>query len=369
MPSSTASSSCFSRRGFLGFAAGLPAVACVLQGDLKRSMEYVPEPLDDGWEISTPEEEGLDADAVHAAYERLFDQNEYLESRSLLIIANGKLVSEGYTRTLRDRQRLQHIKSCSKSFTSMLAGIALEQGALSGIDVRLGDILEEAAGSGGGKGDIRLEDLLLMASGLDWDNSVQTGDMMIEEPANTVRFILDRGLSHDPGTHGEYKDCDTHLIGAMVARATGRDLMDLAREHLFDPLGIANAKWEEGRDGLEYGAYGLWLRPRDMARVGVMVSRGGVWQDRQLVPADWLSESFLPRTELEDGPYGYQWWIMEKLNAVSADGHGGQYIYMPRDLDLVFVHTALPYTKAHADGVVIEELEELIGPILAAARA
>lgn len=373
MPSSTGSWSSFSRRRFLRGAAAagtaLPAASCVLQGDLKRPLHYVPVARDDGWEISTPEAEGLDPDAVRGAYTRLFGPDEFLESRSLLVIVNGKLVAEGYPRSPRDLDRKQHVKSCSKSFTSMLAGFALADGALSDLDVRLGDVLEEAAQQGPPRADIRLRDLLVMASGIAWDNGVQTGELMTEEPGNTVDFVLDRPMADTPGARGDYKDCDTHLIGAMVARATGRDLLDLARERLFDPLGVVDVEWEAGRDGLAYGAYGLWLRPRDMARVGVMVSRGGVWEGRQIVPADWLAESTAARVELEAGTYGYQWWIQDRLNAVAADGHGGQYIYMPRDLDLVFVHTALPYTKTHADGVVVEELEEILEPIITAARS
>ena len=353
------------REWLAGAAATLPA-ACVLDGELKLDLEYRPAQLDDGWTIGAAEHVGIDPEALRAVYERFFSEDEYVNARSFLVARRGVLVAEGYARDRRDRDRLQHVKSVTKSITSVLTGQAIERGVLPGIDARLGDLLPQARARGSARADITVEDLLTMRSGIAWENSSETTALMVERPADSVAFTLDRELEGAPGTIAFYKDCDPHLLGAAIAQRAGSSLEALARQWLFGPLGIDRLRWENARDGVDYGAYGAWLRPRDMARLGELCRRGGEWNGERLVSAQWLAESTRHHLELEAGPYGYLWWVRDALTtgAFAADGHGGQYIHVLPAQELVCVHTALPYTPTHEAGIVIEETEELIAMLL-----
>ncbi len=353
------------RRNFmLGLTAATTA-ACALDRRLKANPYFQPTDLVDDWPIGAPEDLGVDPEAVADAYARFFSEDEFLLSRGFLVVRRGVLIAEGYARTMRDRDRLQHVKSVTKSVTSLLVGQAIARGVLPGLDAPLGDLLEEAAAVGGDKANITVEQLLTMRSGLDWENSVETGTLMVDEPANSVKFMLSRPLVREPGSETHYSDADLHLAGAVVSRQAGETLEQLARDWLFDPIGVRDLKWEHHRDGIDYGAYGLWLRPRDMARVGELCRTGGTWDGQQVVPPDWIDTSVQPQVDIEEKPYGYSWWIGEPFGGYAADGHGGQYIYVLPDHDLVFVHTAHPYTKTHGHGVVIEEVEDgLIRPIV-----
>jgi hypothetical protein len=132
---------------------------------------------------------------------------------------------------------------------------------------------------------------------------------------------------------------------------------DFAREHLFGPLGITHYRWLEHADGTTYGPWGLYLTPRDMARVGQLLLQRGQWEGRQLVPEDWLDESTRARPPPDSVRndaglahyglgYGYYWWVSAEHRAFFASGHGGQYILVRPDLQLVVVLTAEPDTKS-----------------------
>jgi CubicO group peptidase (beta-lactamase class C family) len=346
--------------------AAVGPASCVLDKDLKLPMEYDPEPLSDGWPVGDPADVGVDPAAIREVYERFFSEDDYILGRSLLVARRGTLIAEGYVRHRSDRERLQHVKSVTKSLTSLLTGQALERGVLPGLDARLGDLLSEAADRGGEYAELTIEDLLTMRSGLDWENSVQTGELMVEEPANSVEFILARSMVRTPGVDPHYADSDPHLVGAAISRSAGQSLESLARQWLYEPLGIRESKWENGRDEIDYGAYGAWLRPRDMLKIGEMCRLGGQWGETQVVPTSWIEDSSATAVDIDGEPYAYYWWVKDVLSpgAYSADGHGGQYIFVLPAHELVCVQTAHPYTPTHEDGIVSARTEELIEVIL-----
>lgn len=354
------------RRRFLQGLAALP-FGCVLDGRLKLANEHEPEDTGDGWQVGRPEDVGVDPQAVEEVFERFFSEHEFINARSLLIARRGVLIGEGYVRDRADRERLQHIKSASKSVTSLLTGIAIERGVLSGVDAMLGDLLDEAGEHGAPRSELTIAQLLSMRSGLDWENGIQTSQLMLDEPANSVAFMLDRPMARTPGVDTHYADCDPHLVGAAIARQANESLERLARRWLFDPLGISNLKWEHGRDGLDFAAYGLWLRPRDMARLGELCRLGGAWQARSVVSRSWIELGTTARVEIDGLPYGYYWWPREDFaeGAYMAAGHGGQYIHVLPNHELVIVQTALPYTPTPQLGISYELTEELIALIIA----
>jgi CubicO group peptidase (beta-lactamase class C family) len=338
---------------------------CIADPELKLPVEYTPQTRADGWEISTPAREGIDQDGLAAAYREFFSSDRYHTAISLLVVRNGRLIAEGYCRDRGDVDVARNIKSCTKSVTSLLTGIALDQGLISGLDRKVYDYIPEYFDGDPAKRAITLADALTMRTGLDYGDD-DTRDMVINEPESTLRYILARPLSFAPGTRFHYSDGNPQLISGVLERAAGMPLQEFARRELFAPLGITDYVWEKSKDGLTYGPFGLYLKPRDMAKIGQLCLRRGMWNDRRIVSAAWIDSSTTARTNQDSGPYGYYWWVRPEFGAYTAIGHGGNFIYVIPGKNIVIVFTALPNT--HGIEIQAPDFEDLVQMIVSAAR-
>jgi CubicO group peptidase (beta-lactamase class C family) len=130
-----------------------------------------------------------------------------------------------------------------------------------------------------------------------------------------------------------------------VQAATGQRLSEMARARLFAPLGITGERWDAHRDGTTYGGVRLYLTARDMARLGELCLQGGAWNGRQIVPAAWIAAATAPHSTSPEGPYGYHWWV--RPLGYTAQGFGGQYIFVIPRHRLVVVMTADPDAGRH----------------------
>jgi len=327
----------------------LTLTGCIADKNLKLPYSgFNPSQLNDGWVISTPNDQGLDEIKLEQIYRTLFDEAEFTSIRSLLLVRHGNLVGEAYFRDTTDQTRPHHIQSVTKSVASLLVGIAIDQDSLVGVDVRAYDLLPESFDNVEAKRNITLGDLLTMRDGLGFDNG-SDNDALIYQASNSLRYILGKDLVNQPGTTFHYNDGAPTVSLAMIQQATEQNITNFAVENLFSPLGISDYHWELHPDGLAYGGYGLWLLPRDMAKIGLLCLDEGSWQGNQIVTTEWLLES--TQTHVPDAsptPYGYYWWILEGHNGYRAYGHGGQMIIVLTDLDLVAVITA----DSNADPVV-----------------
>jgi CubicO group peptidase (beta-lactamase class C family) len=341
---------------------------CLADEPLKRPLDLAPRTIASDWPVSTPEAQGMDPQDLARAYELFASADRFQTARSLLVVRNGVLVAEAYPRDERHLHSLQHVKSVSKSVTSLLFGIARDQGRFPDLDAPLHQSLPRELRVDADKQRITLRHALTMRSGIDYLNDVQTTELMTARPASSLQFVLDRPLRSPPGARFHYHDGDPHLVGAAIQASTGQDLLEFARRNLFEPIGIREARWERHRDGAYYAAYGVWLRPRDMARIGQLVLQKGVWDGRRVVSEEWLALSTAVLVNQAEAPYGMYWWVRPGVRALSAAGHGGQYIYVVPGKRLVIVMTAEPYTHTSDFGVRTTEIEELIHWIDRAAR-
>jgi CubicO group peptidase (beta-lactamase class C family) len=166
----------------------------------------------------------------------------------------------------------------------------------------------------------------------------------MSDAPDRVRFVLEQPLVRPPGAAWIYNGGTTALIAETITRRAGRPLDDLAKELLFDPLGIGGADWVRYGDGTPVAASGLRLRPRDLARIGETVLRRGRWQGRQVVPADWVAAATAPRINGQGlFFYGLQWWLGrslvrgEEVTWAAGVGWGGQRLFVVPARDLVVV--------------------------------
>jgi CubicO group peptidase (beta-lactamase class C family) len=358
---------------------GLLLIGCLPDGSNKIPYNDTPIDIGDGWPIATPAEVGVDPEGLREAYEFFFEDDEqFITATSLLVVRHGKLIGEGYRRDLDDRTRAETVQSATKSVTSMIVCAARAHGAPLELDQRLYDVAPEAFDDDLDKRDITLEHLLTMRSGIDFDNRAFSLEMVGDKPSPQLDYILSRPLYARPGEEAWYRDADPQMVSSMVQIVTGRTLADLGREYLLAPLGISDYLWLDNADGETYGAYGLYLRPRDLAKIGLLALQQGTWEGQELVPADWLAASTV---RLGEEPtyydnYGYYWWLPDEAFfdeeapsgepvAFLAAGHGGNFALVMPDEDLLVVITAMPDT-IESVGVADVALSAVTRPILAA---
>jgi CubicO group peptidase (beta-lactamase class C family) len=335
---------------------------CLTDPELKLDYEgYEPEALSDGWQVSGAADEGLDPEMLEGIYRDFFREDGFPTARGLLVVRHGKLVAEAYARDRADRERYHNVQSVAKSVTSLAAGIALDDGLLPSVDVPLFDLMPQHFDDDPRKRSLSLRHALTMQTGLAPYSDEDTGAFMYSD-GSSVEKILHQPLVSDPGTSFYYTDDSPQLVSAAVQTATGRSLEAFAAERLFAPLGITGWRWEHHGDGVTFGAIGLWLRPRDMARIGQMVLQGGTWQNRRVVSEQWLEESMQIRA---NGDYGYYWWVYDEGRVIGAKGAGGQMIFIVPELDLVVVMTC---DSSSQSWLLSPGIGDLVSRILQAVR-
>jgi CubicO group peptidase (beta-lactamase class C family) len=337
----------------------------------------------DGWAASTAQAEGMDEGVLDDLSRRLH-AGEYGAVTSILVVRNGRLVFEDYHGAARESAHT--MQSVTKSVTSLLAGIAIDQGRLGGVDARVVDFFPDYRPIGNldaRKDAMRVEDLLTMRTGLDWSEAQYEGSplqQLNDSRDDWLRLVLDWPMREPPGARWEYVSGGVIVLGGVVGRAAGEPLDRFAAEQLFEPLQARGYTWFRGQpDGLLHTGGGLSLRPRDMAKIGWLMVDGGRWQGRQVVSERWIAESTrrMVRDPRTFGPhrvdYGYLWWIgslddpmnprRESGDVWIASGAMGQWIFAVPRYRLVMVATG-----QNGDGRWASPFDFLYTHVLAAVR-
>lgn len=292
--------------------------------------------------------------ALDAAVDELWAQPGL---RGLLILHEGEVAAERFRGGL-DADEPVNVKSASKSLLSALVGIAIEHGELEGVHQTLGELLPGRVS--GKKAEITLEDLLTMTSGLETVSGENYGAWVASD--DWVEAALEQPLVDRPGSTFTYSTGNSHLVSAILTRATGMSTRAYAKKHLLDPLEISIASWEEDPQGIPLGGNQVAMSARDLARFGELYLQEGRWNGKQIVPAAWVERS--TRVHAEGWPdrygeYGYLWWVRPDAGAFMAVGYGGQYLYVAPEDDLVIVLISTIDSKgAEWDRRVISIVEE-----------
>ena len=320
------------------------------------TVNYAPIPGDD-WEVSTPEEQGLDPDLIAELY---YNASKLETLYGLLVVKNGRLIAEGYFNEGSVEQKA-FMASATKSFTSALVGIALDQGCLSSLDQKMIDFFPEFADqiTDLRKKQITIRDLLQMRSGYVWEERTPYMDEFFSSRGYWLPFIVEFPLTSDPGTEFGYSNLTSHILGVIVARGCDTDLKSYAQEHLFSPIGAEVGDWSQDADNYYYGAHGMPLTARDRAKFGLLYLNDGEYYGSQIISAAFIDESLQRYSEkidisgwipgitsrygyFRDLGYGYQWWAAKagdhEFNY--ANGHGGNQIILLDEFDMVIVTSA-----------------------------
>jgi CubicO group peptidase (beta-lactamase class C family) len=259
--------------------------------------------------------------------------------RSVLISRKGSLVYEQYYAGASSSQAV-NMKSASKSIISALTGIAIDKGYITGLDQRIGDFFPELNGS---KSEISIEDLLTMQSGLESTSSSNYGRWILSK--NWVEFTLQQPLRAEPGTQMIYSTGSTHLLSAIISKASGMSTKEFAQRFLATPMDFRLAYWTQDPQGIFFGGNDMEITPRQMLAFGQLYLNNGLHKDQRILSSDWVQQSHQPHaaSPRRHGQfYGYGWWIREMagLKVPLAWGYGGQLIVIVKELDMVMVLTS-----------------------------
>ncbi len=300
--------------------------------------------LEENNTISTESTTTNDLEILNSELDKIYESFEELSQiLSISITQNGERIDETYFRHAKETTT-NNIFSDTKSITSLLVGIAIDEGYIKSVDESIGEYVDLSGYENKEQlEEITIKHLLTMSAGLIWDsNDLSSEYYTLKNSKDSLDLILKREIVFTPGTNFNYSDGSSHLVSIIFSSATGMNLQTFAEEKLFTPLGIANVKWKADRDGNNYGGFDLYLSNEDMIKIGELVLNKGKFQDLQLVSEDWIDESTSYQINSDNrstdcNKYGYYWWLGKKsdIKLIAAFGHGGQFIYVVPELDLV----------------------------------
>jgi len=325
-----------------------------------------------GWQTADPASVGMAPELPSMLGEEV--EARFSSVNGLLVVKNGYLVFERYYNGF-DEDDVHLLFSVTKSFTSALIGIAIDKGYIKGVEQKVLDFFPEFPANDALKRQLTVKHLLTMTSGFQW-----RGGRRGYEPIDRVRrqkdwvaFILSLPIRERMIGRFQYNSTSSHLLSAIVTRATGKCAREFANEHLFRPIGIdeilpdtqntfdengvfkdKTIGWPSDPQGHSLGGWGLALKPHDMARFGFLYLNGGEWDGRQIVSRQWIEESVTPHVL----DYGYQWWLRDVrgIFVYSAAGRGGHHIFCVPEKDLVVAVASQPVSRWRDRWLLMEDL-------------
>ncbi len=290
---------------------------------------------------------------------------------SLAVWYRGELMAEEYL--VGDADTPRDVRSVTKSVTSLLVGIAISDGDLQSIDQTVGELIPDVGEAHGSeKADLRIRDLLTMSAGLEWREDELDEYLDWRRSADPIGYYLARPVTDEPGARFSYSSASSHLLGQLVASATGSPIDEYADDRLFRPLAIDGVGWERLSDGSANAASAMKLRTMDLVTIGRLVLDDGRVDGQPVVGADWIEMSTRPQIETGEGSaYGFHWWVEDDpVRFVVASGYGGQTLAVAPDHDLVIAATAawnIPADEAdRQSGRIVTYLRDQLGPALLA---
>jgi len=316
-----------------------------------------PPQLYDGWRTSPLAAAQLDAGILQVLVDSI-NAGALTNTHSVLIARGGKLVYEqyfqGYTAST-----LHDMRSASKSISSAIVGIAVSKGLVQTVDQPAFALLppkyREVRNNDERKSRITIRHLLTMSSGLDAiDYGTDKGSLAAEDTyqqtEDWIRSVVDAPMIYEPGTHANYGSANPFLLGVILNEQVKQPMSLSMDNWLLRPLGILQYIIFSDSFDDPYFAGGMFMTPRDMLKFGQLYLDSGTWEHDNLVPADWVKQSFTKHTVLENSKnkneYGYLWWRQSynvgksRVQSFEARGAGGQYIFVIPQYDLVAVITS-----------------------------
>lgn len=315
---------------------------------------------------------GQPAGLGDAAAERIRARARAMVQLHALVVARDGVEVLGEVVRGPDLDRPVNVKSVSKTVVAALTGIAIDRGVLEGPDQTLVSVLPEARRWNADPriAAITVDHLLTMRAGLERTSGANYGGWVAS--GDWVRDALSRPFVAEPGGRFLYSTGSYHLMGAVLAEAADRSLLDLARDWLGGPLGLAVPPWTQDPQGRYMGGNNMAISPRGLVRFGEAFRQGGRYGDRAVVSDAWIRASWTARTRSpwSGDQYGYGWFLtrLGGLPAAYGRGYGGQFVVVVPEPRLTIAVTSDPGRPARSGGY-FDAVMDLLTDIVVAARA
>jgi CubicO group peptidase (beta-lactamase class C family) len=312
---------------------------------------------------------------------------DFKKITSVLVARDGKILHESYFNGA-DAATLHNTRSCTKTITGALIGIAIDRGIIPSVQAPVLPYFPDRQpleNPDPRKAKITIEDFLTMSSLLECDdgNDVSRGNeermYLIED---WVKFTLDLPIKGFPawtkkpadspyGRSFSYCTAGPTTLGALLERAAKKPVPDFAKENLFDPIGIGKVEWQFTPLGTAMTGGGLGLTSQDLFRFAELYRNGGVWNGKRVLQAAWVAQSIAPHARIDDETeYGYLWWLKtykaggRVFRTYSMAGTGGNHTHVFPDQKAVVVITTTNYRERNSHELTDKLLTEKILPAL-----
>ncbi|MDC0558872.1 beta-lactamase family protein [Candidatus Izimaplasma bacterium] len=294
----------------------------------------------------------------------LDDAGDIYNLYGISISVDGEIIRELHFRS-RDEQSKNNVFSVTKSVTSLLVGIAIDNGFIESVEQSIGDYIDLSQyETDDDLSAITIRHLLTMSAGIYWDDENLSSEMInLRSNENPMDLILGRGLSYVPGTEFNYSDGSAHLVSVILAEATSMPTEEFAEQYLFTPLGIDSFSWNADQNGINIGGCDLFLSNLQMDIIGNLILNKGMHNGVRVVSEEWINESTSNQiSSFAYHLYGYYWWLSNKWGVplISARGWGGQQIYIVPDLNLVVTSSSNGFVSDSTAGSQYVEIEDMV---------
>ena len=276
--------------------------------------------------------------------------NDYSNITGIVIQKSGIKYYENYFNGY-TADNAVHVYSVTKSVFSILIGIAIDKGHIKSVDQKVLDFFPDYIVKTGERTiqDITIKNLLTMTAPYKYKTEPYEKFFASQNPIQDALDLL--GGDSSVGEFNYSAVGGTHILSGILVRAIGCSILDFATKNLFSPLGInvphnvelrskeehlavMNDKntsgWAVDPQGINTASWGLFLTPLEMAKIGQLYLKGGVWNNKQIVSAGWISEGTREHSRCVQWgnlAYGYLWWLIDK-DSYAAMGDGGNVIYV-----------------------------------------
>ncbi|MEM9649235.1 MAG: serine hydrolase [Bacteroidota bacterium] len=320
-----------------------------------------PKALDDGWKVASIKQFGINGNKLTELVDSV-NSGQLVNMHSILIAKRNNIVFEAYFDAF--NARMPHtLMSGSKSISSAMIGIAIDDKIIRGVDEKLYGFIPEKYQytMDSLKSKITIKDLLTMSSGFDVNNLAQEDYYQNpNNPNSWLQTVLEAPIVKSPGTYADYGSANPFLLGICLNERLDIPLETYMDNKLFAPLGITNyVNFTDDTRLLPYFGGGMLLTSRDMLKFGQLYLNAGMWNGKRIISENWIKESFEKHRRLQDHPdkneYGYLWWHDsyningEIVESMEARGAGGQFIFIVPKLESVVVMTARNFRNRKGD--------------------
>ena len=316
----------------------------------------------------TPQSVDIDPEVVDRLNSDI-QNGEFSEVHGIVLVRDGRVIHESYYPGNTDyfgedlelvstgdtawtAEMPHYLAGVTATVTSALIGAALDTYDLSPqrkIESVLPDYSDRITGR---ELEISIQDLVTMTSGYEWRTEDPSDlELMWQTSDDFVAYALDRTSVDFPGQVWTFNPGAVNILMGIIDHLSG-DVDAFIKQRLFDPLDIDEFNWMAQPSGLPEASMGLWMKPRDLAKLAYLYLRAGVWNEGQLIPEDWVASSLQPRFSARpsfDSDFGYLWWVREieyqqdgvnrRQQYFAAEGDGGNLVAVFPRLDLAVVIT------------------------------